>query len=46
MENTWGSDNARAVRLYEKYGFVQEAVRKKYYQEPEEDAVIMWNRSL
>lgn len=21
MENTWGSDNARAVRLYEKYGF-------------------------
>ena len=22
MENTWGSDNARAVRLYEKYGFV------------------------
>ena len=27
-------------------GFCQEAVRKKYYQEPEEDAVIMWNRSL
>ena len=21
MENTWGSDNARAIRLYEKYGF-------------------------
>ena len=21
MENTWGGDNARAVRLYEKYGF-------------------------
>ena len=20
-ENTWGSDNARAIRLYEKYGF-------------------------
>lgn len=21
MENTWGSDNARAIRLYEKYRF-------------------------
>ena len=38
--------NVGAMRLYEEYGFCQEAVRKKYYQEPEEDAVIMWNRSL
>lgn len=38
--------NRGAIQLYEEYGFCQEAVRKKYYREPEEDAVIMWNRSL
>ena len=35
-----------SLEVREEYGFCQEAVRKKYYQEPEEDAVIMWNRSL
>ena len=38
--------NMGAISLYKEFGFRQEAVRRKYYQEPEEDAVIMWNRSL
>lgn len=38
--------NTGAIHLYQEFGFCQEAVRKKYYQNPEEDAVIMWNRSL
>lgn len=38
--------NIPARKLYESYGFQAEAVRKGYYHNPEEDAVIMWNRSL
>lgn len=33
--------NTPAVRLYEKYGFSSEGIRKNYYQNPEEDALIM-----
>ncbi|MBQ7602248.1 MAG: ribosomal protein S18-alanine N-acetyltransferase [Lachnospiraceae bacterium] len=33
--------NERAVRLYEKAGFTRIGVRKAYYQDPVEDAVIM-----
>ena len=33
--------NTGARHLYEAYGFCQEAVRKGYYQNPSEDAVIM-----
>lgn len=36
--------NTAARRLYESFGFVAEAVRKNYYRNPEEHAVIMWRR--
>jgi ribosomal-protein-alanine N-acetyltransferase len=38
--------NVAARRLYEGLGFAVEAVRRDYYQEPREDALILWNRSL
>lgn len=38
-------NNQRAINLYESCGFVKEAVRKDYYREPVEDAIIMWRRS-
>lgn len=33
--------NARAIRLYERAGFVRDGVRKNYYTEPLEHAVLM-----
>ena len=36
--------NKRAMDLYKSRGFRAEAVRKGYYTEPVEDAVIMWRR--
>ncbi len=38
--------NTAARNLYESYGFKAEAVRKGYYRNPEEDAIIMWKRSV
>ena len=38
--------NTAARNLYESYGFVPEAVRKFYYHNPTEDALIMWKRDL
>ena len=38
--------NTAARNLYESYGFIQEAVRKSYYHNPTEDALIMWKRDL
>lgn len=38
--------NFAARRLYESFGFAAEAVRKGYYHNPSEDAVIMWRRGL
>lgn len=38
--------NDSAIKLYEAYGFVKEAVRKAYYREPLEDGIIMWNHRL
>ena len=38
--------NTAARALYEGLGFRVEAVRRDYYQEPREDALILWNRSL
>ena len=34
--------NQKARQLYLKLGFKEEGIRKKYYQKPVEDAVIMW----
>lgn len=36
--------NMGAIHLYEKLGFVSEGVRKNFYEEPLEDALIMWKR--
>ena len=36
--------NASAIHLYESLGFVSEGVRKNFYEEPTEDALIMWKR--
>lgn len=38
--------NVSARKLYESYGFRQEAVRRDYYCNPAEDAIIMWNRRI
>lgn len=38
--------NLPARNLYETYGFTEEAVRKGYYRNPSEDAIIMWKRDL
>ena len=38
--------NTAARNLYESYGFIQETVRKSYYHNPTEDALIMWKRDL
>ena len=34
--------NRTAIELYKSYGFREEAVRKNYYENPAEDALIMW----
>ena len=36
--------NAGAIHLYESLGFVTEGIRKNFYEEPVEDALIMWKR--
>lgn len=36
------ASNEPAMRLYEKFGFARAAVRKAYYPDNKEDAVIMW----
>lgn len=38
--------NLGARSLYDSYGFRQEAVRRGYYRNPSEDAIIMWNRRI
>lgn len=40
------SSNARAIALYRKLGFEQEGVRKGFYRDPVEDALIFWTRGL
>jgi len=38
--------NAGAVALYRNLGFQVEGVRPNYYQQPREDALILWHRDL
>ena len=33
--------NETAIRLYERQGFVRDGLRKAYYTDPTEDAVLM-----
>ena len=35
------SSNSAAISLYKKFGFRAEGTRKRFYHDPEEDAVIM-----
>lgn len=34
--------NIKAQNLYKKFGFVNEGIRKRYYQDTGENAIIMW----
>ena len=36
--------NEAAIGLYSRQGFVKEGIRKNFYEEPVEDALIMWKR--
>lgn len=38
--------NKIAQTFYEKFGFLPIAIRKKYYHDIDEDAIIMWNNHL
>lgn len=38
--------NTPAKNLYAKYGFIEEGVRKNYYSDNKEDAIIMWKRNI
>jgi [ribosomal protein S18]-alanine N-acetyltransferase len=38
--------NFVAQSLYKKHGFIEEGVRKNYYADSHEDAVIMWRYNL
>lgn len=38
--------NVAALALYEKLGFARAGLRKNYYEDTHEDAVIMWLRAL
>lgn len=38
--------NTPAINLYTKYGFTSFGTRKKYYQDNNEDALIMWTKNI
>ncbi len=38
--------NFIAINMYEKHGFERVNIRPNYYEDNNEDAVIMWNRNL
>lgn len=38
--------NTPAINLYEKFGFKSFGTRKKYYQDNNEDALIMWTKNI
>ncbi|MHB8060026.1 MAG: ribosomal protein S18-alanine N-acetyltransferase [Gaiellaceae bacterium] len=37
--------NDAAIRLYEKFGFVARGIRRGYYVDDHEDALVMWRES-
>jgi ribosomal-protein-alanine N-acetyltransferase len=38
--------NTAALALYDRLGFQVEGVRANYYQNPREDALVLWHRAL
>lgn len=40
------ASNIVAQNLYKKYGFIEEGLRKNYYEDSGEDALLMWNHSI
>jgi len=38
--------NLAAINLYKKYGFVEEGIRKQFYADNKEDALIMWKHDI
>ncbi len=38
--------NEPAIKMYEKYGFKSLGTRKNYYQDNNEDALIMWTENI
>jgi ribosomal-protein-alanine N-acetyltransferase len=40
------ASNTIAIKLYEKFGFKLIAIRKKYYENPEEDGYVYWLNPL
>jgi ribosomal-protein-alanine N-acetyltransferase len=38
--------NTAAQYLYKNFGFVDAGIRKAYYADTNEDAIVMWNRNL
>ncbi|MEW6447133.1 MAG: ribosomal protein S18-alanine N-acetyltransferase [Bacillota bacterium] len=38
--------NHVACRLYKEFGFVEKGVRRRYYQDNNEDAIIMWLENI
>lgn len=38
--------NLIAQNLYKKYGFIEEGIRKEYYADNKEDALIMWKYDI
>ncbi|WOB44967.1 ribosomal protein S18-alanine N-acetyltransferase [Thermoleptolyngbya oregonensis NK1-22] len=40
------ASNRAAIALYQKFGFTDVGLRPRYYQNPEEDALILWRRGL
>lgn len=40
------ASNAPAQALYRRFGFVPEGARRGYYQDPVEDALVLWAREI
>jgi [ribosomal protein S18]-alanine N-acetyltransferase len=38
--------NISAINLYKKHGFIEVAIRKGYYQDTNEDGIIMWKYNI